>query len=182
MSSITILAYIIVSLSIGYAFAYPLFGDISSLGAEKNRYENSLAMVENIENKKNELLTKFNNIPADSKKDIETILPDSLNFIGLISQIDAVAAKYGLSIDKTSSKETSSSVGGSIGEAQPQRPYQSAIISFSFTGSYDQFNTFMGELERSLRILDIRSLKIEPKEDGAYSYRVEFETYWLKSS
>ena len=180
MSPIAILAYLIISLSVGYAFAYPSFGDISSLTAEKDKYENSLIQVQNLENKKNELLGKFDKISVENKKDIETILPSSLGFIDLIYQIDNLAAKYGLSINNTSFKEISSSVGGSIGTARPQRPFESSIIGFSFTTSYDQFNNFIGDLEKSLRILDMRTLKIEPEENGIYTYTVEFETYWTK--
>jgi Tfp pilus assembly protein PilO len=180
MSGISKLAYIILALAIGYAFIYPSVGNLSALMDEKGKYESSLETVGNIESKKKELLTKLNSIPADERKDIENVLPNSLGFVRLISQIDAVAASNGISIDKITSKETNPSAGASIEEAQPQNPYQSAIISFSFDASYDKFNVFMNSLEKSLRILDIKSVKLETKENGIYSYNVEFETYWLK--
>ena len=181
MSSISIIAYLVLTLAIGYAFVYPSVGDISSLNQEKQKQQDSLDMVTTIESKKGELLTKFNNISPADKAEMATILPNSLDFVRLISQIDAVAANYGLSVDKISLKEVSSSVGNSIQTAEPNKPYQSAIIGFSFVASYDKFNLFLNDLEKSLRILNIKSLKIEPKEDGVYSYAVEFETYWLKS-
>jgi Tfp pilus assembly protein PilO len=180
MSNISIIACAILTLSIGYAFAYPSFGDLNNLLGEKQKYIDSLNMVSNIENKKNELTTKFNEIPSDDKKNIDTILPSSLNFVKLISQIDAVAAKYGISISNVSSKEADSSVGTSIENAGPSKPYRSSIIGFSFTTSYENFKVFLDDLEKSLRILDIKSARLETKENGLYSYNVEFETYWLK--
>lgn len=180
MSSTSIIAYIVLTLSIGYAFIYSSVGDLSILINEKQEYKTSLETVNNIENKKNELLTRFNNISPEDKKDIETILPNSLNFVRLVSQIDSVAANYNISIDKVTSKETSPPAGESIGEGQPQRIYNSSIISFSFVASYDKFNLFMDELEKSLRILDIRYVKLTIQENGDYIYDVEFETYWLK--
>lgn len=178
MSSISIIAYLILTLSIGYAFVYPSFGDVSKLLDQKQKYLDSLETVNNIENKKNELLTKFNEISDVDKKNIETVLPDSLNFVRLISQIDAVAANYGISISRISSKRTSSSGGISTEDTQPQKDYNSSIIGFSFVASYDRFNAFLRDLEKSLRILDIRSAKLETQEDGVYSYDIEFETYW----
>ena len=182
MSNISILAYVILTLSIGYAFIYPSAGDLSKLMEEKQKYSDYVEMTGNIENKKDELLTRFNNISEEDKKNIETILPDSLDFVRLISQIDAVAANYGISIDKISSREVDPSVGSSIEEAGPQRPYRSSVIGFSFTSSYDNFNGFMAELEKSLRILDVKSVKLSIQESGVYSYNVEFETYWLQPS
>lgn len=148
---------------------------------QKKKYDDSLEMVSNIETKTNELLTRLKEIPDSERKNIETALPSSLDFVKLISQIDAVAANYGISIKSITSKEVGSSVGTSVENAEPPKTYHSSIIGFSFNASYDEFNAFMEELEKSLRILDIRSVKIVTQEDGRpYSYQVEFETYWFK--
>jgi Tfp pilus assembly protein PilO len=180
MSNISIIAYVVLTLSIGYAFAYPLSGDLSRLLDQKQKYVDSLDMISNIDSKKGELLAKFNEISDADKKNVETVLPSSLDFVNLISQIDAVATKYGISINDISSKGTNSSAGDSIAGAKPPKPYQSSIIGFSFNASYDKFNAFMSDLEKSLRILDIRSVKLDTAKDGVYSYIVEFETYWLE--
>lgn len=180
MSSISILAYIILTISIGYAFIYSPMGELPTLMDQKQQYERSLEMVSNIETTKDELLTKFKNISAADKKDIETILPSSLNFVRLISQIDAVAARYGISINAITSRETTPLAGEST-EENPSRSLNSSVIGFSFDTSYDKFGAFMDDLEKSMRVLDIKSVRLSSKETGIYSYNVEFETYWLKS-
>lgn len=180
MSGISLLTYLILALSIGYAFVYPSVGEISTLRSEKQKYENSLQMVSNIENKKNELLTQFNNISEEDKQEVNTILPTSLDFIRLASQIDTVAARNGISIDDISSKTASSPEGNSIEGIQSAKPYESAVIGFSFKTTYDKFNVFLDDLEKSLRILDVRSVKLDTGENGIYSYNVQFETYWVK--
>ncbi len=180
MSGISIIAYLVLTLSIGYAFIYSSLGNINTLLDQKQKYADSLEMVNNIESKKEDLLKKFNAISDDDKKNIDTVLPSSLNFVRLISQIDAVAANYGISIDRISSKDVSPSVGTSIENAAPSETYQSSIIGFSFIASYDKFNAFLSDLEKSLRILDIKSANLGVQQNGLYSYNVEFETYWLK--
>lgn len=181
MSSISKIAYLVLALAIGYAFVYSPFGEVSALLDQKQTHERTLEMVNTIENKKNELLIKFEAIPEEEKKDIETILPDSFDFVKLISQIDAVAASHGISIESITSKEISSAVGTSVESAAPAKTYKSSVIGFSFTASYERFNEFIADLEKSLRILDIRSAKLTSEEQsGLYSYDVEFETYWLK--
>ncbi|MFA6269795.1 MAG: hypothetical protein WC657_01130 [Candidatus Paceibacterota bacterium] len=180
MSNISIIAYLIISVSIGYTFAYSSFGEVTKLLDQKQKYENSLAMILSVENKKNELLTEFNAISDADKKNIDTVLPSSLDFVRLVSQIDAVAANYGISIGKISSREVGTSAGASIETTAPTKSYGSSIIQFSFDSSYDNFNKFLTDLEKSLRILDIRSIKLETQDKGVYAYTVEFETYWLK--
>lgn len=180
MSSISKLALIVLALCIGYVFIYPSFGNISTLSNQKQKYEDSLQVVNNIESKKQELLTEFNAIPEDERKNVETVLPSSLDFVKLISQIDAVAAKYGISINKITSTEVSSSIGDSIAVAEAPKSYQSSVIGFSFMAPYDKFNYFLSDLEKSLRILDVKTIKIGTQTDGTYTYDVAFETYWLK--
>jgi hypothetical protein len=173
--------YLIMAASIIYAFAYPTWGGVSALLNEKQKYNDSLIMVEEIENKKNQMLAEFNNISAADRKEIETILPNSMNFVRLISQIDAVAANYGISIDKITSKEIGSAAGDSIEESQiAQKKYQSGVIGFSFSAPYDKFELFIDDLEKSLRILDMKSFKLSVGEKGQYSYDVEFGVHWFK--
>ena len=181
MSSTSILTYVVLTLIVGYVFVYSPFGEVSILMNEKDKYKNYLDLVTDVEEKKNVLLAEFNKISTVDKQSINTVLPDSLDFVRLISQIDNVASRQGLSINQTSSKEVDLAVGGTIGEAQAQKSYKSATISFSFSASYEKFNVFMADLEKSLRILDIRSAKISTSDKGVYLYTVEFETYWLKS-
>lgn len=182
MSNTAVLAYIVLSIAIGYAFLMPNYDELSILQEEKQKYALSLEKVNNIENKKTELLTKFNNISVPDRKNIDTLLPDSFNFVRLVSQIDSVGMNYGISIDKVTSRILDPAVGDSMATTDVQKPYQSAIIGFSFTGSYERFGDFITALEDSLRILDIRSIRLSSTDTGSYNYIVEFETYWLKSN
>ncbi len=183
MSATSILAYIILTLSIGYAFVYPSWNDIRALMDEKQKYQDSLDKTAQIESRKNELLAELNSMSAADRQNIETVVPSSLNFVKLVSDIDAVGAKRDISISKITFQELNPSIGGSISEAQAPNAYQSALIGFSFTTNYDNFRAFLDELETSMRILDVKSLKIDPGPNGAtFQYSVEFEAYWLKST
>jgi len=180
MSGTSKLVMLIVSLAIGYFFVYSPSKTLPSLIGQQQDYRHFLATIGDIETKKGELLTKYNNIPQEYRQTINTVLPDSLDFVRLVSQIDSVAAGYGISIDNITSRETSNSVGETVEGAQPERVYNSAIVGFSFITSYENFSLFINHLEKSLRILDIKSLTIKEGEEGTFVFGVEFETYWLK--
>jgi Tfp pilus assembly protein PilO len=181
MSGTSVITILVLTLSIGYVFTYPSFNEISALMVEQDKYQHYLDTVADIESKKNQLVEKFNQISEDDRKSIDAVLPNSFDFVKLIAQIDAIASKNGILIDRVTSREIDPSVGGSIAEAQPAAPYRSAIIGFSFDSSHDKFNIFMTDLEKSLRILDIKSVRINPAPAGFNAYTVEFQTYWLKS-
>jgi len=173
------LALFVFTLVVGYIFILPTFDEIKILMDEKQKYSDTLDMVSNIMAKQKDLQTKFDAISSDEKISIDTVLPDNFDFVKLVSDIDAVASKYGISIGDITSREVSSSVGDNISEAGVPNQYQSATIGFSFKSSYEQFNSFVKDLEKSMRLLDIKSAKIESSDKGVYNYTVEFQTYWL---
>ncbi len=179
MSSTAILSYLVLSISVVYAFIMPFIGNSSRLLGEKARYQEALDQVSNIEAKKNALETEFKQISAAQINKVETLIPSSLNFVKLIADIDAAASKYGISIDKVSSTNNSSAA-GSISETQNIEDYNSATISFEFASTYTQFNDFLNDLEKSLRILDIKSIQITTGENTVYTYKLSLSTYWSK--
>ncbi len=180
MFGIPPLGYLILSLSIGYVFVYSPWAEVSDLNDKKSEYSGFIDTVSQIETKKNELQTQFNQISEEDKRDINTVLPTSLDYVKFVSEIDNVAKKYGIIIDKINLAQVDSSVGDSVANAGPSKPYRSSILGFSFGSDYKKAMAFIDELEKSMRILDIRSMKIEENKDFGYLYNVQFETYWLK--
>ncbi len=152
---------------------------------ENKKYEESIEAVKQIENKTTELLTQVKNIEPEVKNKIETILPNSLDFVRLISQIDNVASNYGVRINDISVVEKNANPDLGAGTNSPGGfevlNYNSAVISFTFVSDYNNFINFTDELERSLRILDIKNLQIRPTALNSYEFRVSYETYWLPS-
>lgn len=179
MTGNSTLSYILLSLVIGYVFIYPYVTKIPALNEQKQRYLSALETVSSIESKISQLRSQYESIPNESKERINTILPNSFNFVRIISQIDNVASKYGISIDEISYQE-SYAPGNSVESAQMAGPYESTVIGFSFTTSYGSFQDFIDELEKSLRVLDVRSVELDSDDKGTHTFKVELETYWLK--
>ena len=89
-----------------------------------------------------------------------------------------MARKFGIPIGgfNASATDEKSAV---IGESEA--PYGTLTLSFNVTASYTTFLAFMRDLERSLRILDISSIKFGASDTSqVYDYEVTIKTYWLK--
>jgi uncharacterized protein YoxC len=97
-----ILSYLILSIAVIYSFVLPSYGEISFLMEENKKYDNSIESIRQIENRTTELLTQVKNIDPEVKNKVETVLPNSLDFVRLVSQIDNVASNYALRINDIS--------------------------------------------------------------------------------
>jgi len=91
-----------------------------------------------------------------------------------------VASRYGISIKSIKTTTGSSRDTSRIVLPENESKYDSATISFSFISSYDNFKRLMADVEKSLRIMDVKSVSFQVGESGFYDYQVSVETYWLK--
>lgn len=108
------------------------------------------------------------------------MLPDGVENVGLIINIDDIAGKYGLKIKNTRVNETSSRVtaAGAIGPDSTK--YGTISMTFSITAPYSQFLVFLRDLESSQRLVDVTNLSFSASKVDTYDFNVTIQTYWLK--
>jgi Tfp pilus assembly protein PilO len=117
---------------------------------------------------------------ADFDK-LNKMLPDGVENVRLIIDIDNIAGKYGMKIRNTKVNDISSrsgSVGGSIGPDSTK--YGTISLTFSVTASYDDFLLFLRDMEKSQRLVDVTNLTFAASKPAAYDFNVTLQTYWLK--
>jgi Tfp pilus assembly protein PilO len=155
--------------------------DIFVLQAEKGRIADTIDQVKKIEDKKNQLLAEYNQISTADKASIATLLPDHLDFVRLISQIDTIARGYGIAIIEVSAKEIAIDRSESVSEVVPPPLFNTGRVTMVFKGDYEKYSNLIRDIEKSLRIIDVRnvSIKTETEASGQFEFKVEFDTYWL---
>lgn len=108
---------------------------------------------------------------------LRELLPDAVDNIRLILDIDQVAAKHGLVIKNVKVGDISGSTNPSSTDVAK---VGSVTISFSVSATYDIFRSFVNDLEKSLRLVDISSIALKTSDKGVYEYNLTLRTYWLK--
>ncbi|MEK7150498.1 MAG: type 4a pilus biogenesis protein PilO, partial [Patescibacteria group bacterium] len=107
------------------------------------------------------------------------LLPDHIDNVRLIIDIDSIASRYGLGIKNIKvNNESDASSGGKLGPNNS--PFGTFAMKFNIVASYDSFRSFINDLQESLRIVDISNVSFEATESGYYDYEVTIKTYWIK--
>lgn len=155
---------------------------VQELQALEKDYNDAFSKTREIQAIYEGLLTKYNTISGTNNDDkITKLLPDHIDSVRLIIDMNNIAFKYGMSlsniflvapgVQNTATKAPTVS-GQAAGVSQAPvsvetfpisigpdyRLYDSVKLSFSVTGSYGNFIGFLKELESSLRLVDITSL------------------------
>lgn len=137
------------------------------------------------------LIATYNTISKTDLDNLKTLLPDSVDNIRLIIQINSLATKNGLSLLRNVDYQTDQAVpeGGQPVQSLEMlnRPYGEFTISFQTTGQYKNFLAFVADLEKNLRLVDVTKVEFATNENpttqtpaSSLSYKVTLKTYWLK--
>jgi len=110
------------------------------------------------------------------------MLPDGVENVGLVIDIDDIANKYGMTIRDTQVNDISARVnsGGAVGPDATK--YGTISLSFSVTASYENFIAFLQDLEASERLVDVTNMSFSSSgaKTDQYDFNVTIQTYWLK--
>ncbi len=193
-----ILPIILIGIAVGtfLMFTAPIYQDIPVLRAEVDSYNEALSNSKALENERDKLTSKYNSIDKENLAKLEKLVPDNIDNIRLILEIEKVAQPYGMVLKdvkyNTEEVETGAVIGGGSPGNQAarlamQRDYRVLDMEFSVSGTYDKFLDFTKDLERNLRIIDIVAVtfssEVDPKVNpsGVYKYNFKIKTYWLKN-
>jgi Tfp pilus assembly protein PilO len=198
---------IILAGGIFFGFTKPMYDSIQTDQAQITQYNAALAKATQLQALKQTLLSRYNSFNPTDLSRLQVMLPDQVNNIGLILDLDTLAQQFAMSlenVDISGAKGATNSTGGvgqvASGAVQnatsvgaPSASYDSLDVSFTVHGTYTQFIQFITSLETSLRIVDLVKLKVaggsgvttlasaaSGSDNLIYTFQVTLRTYWLK--
>lgn len=171
----------------------PKYDEALKLREQIKSYNANLETADKLKESREALIASYNDIPKTDLDNLKTLLPDSVDNIRLIIQIDALATKNGLSTVRNVEYQTNEIKPGSAATTTTgqspeaaKRSYGEFVIGFTTTGQYQNFLSFLSDLEANLRLVDITKVEFTPISVGGQStvtsmgYKVALKTYWLK--
>src|ERR1035437_8913014 len=85
-----------IAISLFFMFANPLFNDIGTIKTSMTTYNEALDNSKALENARDTLTAKENAINPDNLIKIKKLLPDNVDNIRLILEIEQIALPYGM--------------------------------------------------------------------------------------
>lgn len=209
----TILSIILFILAGGLLFAYasPTYSKTQEVLAEVAQYNEANDKVREVQELRNALTAKYQQLSPQNIARLQSLLPDHVDNVKLVLDIDGIAARRGIRIGNVVARREEDKKGGgndtpSLGiesATLDAQKYRSLVLEFNVIAPYNDFILFMRDLEQSLRIVDLVSLKMSPAAErtpgsnlpaelrglaassvtpggpAEYTYSVSIKTYWL---
>ncbi|MCX6820043.1 MAG: hypothetical protein NT019_02025 [Candidatus Adlerbacteria bacterium] len=162
-------------------YTNPAYQTIKNLSVQNASYDDALTKSAELHSLRDRLLATRASFSNDNVIKLSHVLPDNVDNIRLIIDINNIAARHGLalstvelgSVSDSDQKRSALAVGSSgaaVGSVQ---------VGFSVAAKYDDFLVFLQDLEHSLRIVDIDKISFNTGPGDLNVYSVDIRTYWL---
>jgi Tfp pilus assembly protein PilO len=185
------LILIAITVAIFLTFTSPMYGEVGTLRTQAASYNEALSNSNTLEKERDKLTAKFNAIGGENLERLNKMLPDNVDNIRLILEIEKIASPYGMALRdvKYNTIEKTDTQVMQAGTPIPQSgDFGVWDLEFATNGSYDNFINFIKDLEKNLRIVDVASIEFSsdaPMASGttstSYLYHFHIKTYWLKN-
>lgn len=170
--------YIMVAVGLLYVILFYIFILKPKIGRIIEGGQYDLAPVETILQQETayraslkQYLDSMDDVNEAYRTTVSNIVPNSMDFPGLIVTLDAISAKHHLVMNGLD-------VGSIEQTTQDGRMIISGTVNFQ-GGDYPIMKAFLRDLERSRRVMDIRNINFSP---GGSSFSFNFWTYAIGDS
>jgi Tfp pilus assembly protein PilO len=189
-----------IAISVFFMLTNPIYTDISALKGQVASYNEALDNSKALESERDKLTAKYNTIDPNNLTKLQKFLPENIDNIRLILEIEQIAMPYGMALKDVKYSTTSSNaantntlnvIQGGVDISQNSKDYGVFDLEFSTSGSYNNFINFTKDLENNLRIVDISSIAFssdinanvgaKTSSSEIYTYNFKIKTYYLKN-
>lgn len=168
---------LLLAIAVFFTYVHPTWsGRIADTKTAIAADEEALVAARQYAAQQNQLASERDAIDPSDLSRLSTFLPDSVDNVGLILDLNALAAHSGLALSNidvtTNAADTSPAAGAS--------PVGSVDLSLSAVGTYTALQNFLQGIEKSRRLLDVRDLSVKGSDTGVYTYQMTLRLYWLR--
>jgi Tfp pilus assembly protein PilE len=178
---------LVAALGLFFYHTKPSYDSAQTLRTQIAEYDAALMKAAELQERKQALLNQFNTFKQEDRDRLQKLLPDHVDNVRLILDLDNIAARRGMALQNVvvSTPGTGQEVQTAVGSiSSSKQKYDVLTTKFSTRGTYAAFQQLITDLETSLRIVDLVGLKILAAEGTAsepqYQFEVTLRTYWLK--
>lgn len=176
------IALILAAGSVFFGYVNPAYsGSVKELRSEIKSYDGALAAAKDFQEKEAALIAEQSAIPEEGRARIEAFLPDGVDNVQLILDLNSLATRSGVRLSNfdVDLPEEVVYAEGAI-PLESEGPVESLDITVTAVGSYSAFRTFLSGIEWSLRPMDLVGLSIEDSDTGVYTFNMVLRIYWLR--
>lgn len=174
------LVLVIAAIGLFVVYTDPTYQASKALAIQVTAYDDALTKSQELKGVRDQLLSKRNTFAAADVQKLQEVLPDNVDNIRFLIDINNIAARHNLSLKNVQlGTLTNTANAPAIAVSSTGAPVGSVDIGFSVNASYTDMLAFLQDIEHSVRITDVEKLTFTAPATGNADYTFSVRTYWL---
>lgn len=172
-----------------FGWTLPRYQSFSDLRAQASTLEEVLENSRRIQEVTSDLNERVNAISPQDLQRLERVVPNSINNVQLIIELQNIAERNRLALLNIDSSNENDNLTGNLDLAE-QDDYQTELLQFELVGTYENFVNFIEDVESNIRITDVKDISFSlasvdeeatTQDQLVYNFQVQVATYWRSS-
>ena len=162
-------------------YTNPTYQAAKATKVEVGAYNDALNKSLELKTTRDAKIAAFNTFSQDDKDRLLRILPDNVDNIHLIIDINNIAARHGLALKNVTlgTISDSASTPNALSVGSSGSAVGSVEMGFSVSASYADMLSLLQDLEHSLRVMDVEKIGFTAQDKDLSDYDFTIRTYWL---
>lgn len=167
---------ILASVGVVMMYTMPTYEKVKKLQQEESHVSQTLGNASKLKEIIEDLKRQYDNFPVETREKLAKMLPDVVEPIDVIVEVNSIADNRVIVSDaKASNEEVESNP-----ELFVYKPYSTIKATYDVSADYSRLLDFIHDLEHNLRLTDISKLDITADDgSGFIDVTVDTNTYWL---
>ena len=163
---------LLVGVGAAYLFAVPTLASVDEMRKDIETLNDLIVKTEQLNAVGAEVIERYQSVTSSDLDRVSRLVPDQIDNVKLILEIQQLAEKYGLSVQQIDAADAG--VRTVAGQTLNRVSFTAEMLGF-----YGDFVDFVEQLELSQRIIDPTSLDFQALEsENGYVYNLSLDTYW----
>jgi len=176
---------------IGLFYLVPEWKKFSDLRQEIEGWNDLSVELDELIQNRDALIETINTIPQDNLKRLNTSLPEGPNSSNFLVVLENLSVTHGLilkRVDLASFVQTQTPPAAGVAQPKPSslifsetsaKAVKEFPINLNLEGTYDAFKTFLSDLEKNTRIIDIQEISFSSSVKAQnYEFFIKAKTYY----
>ncbi len=170
------MALVIGSLVVFSSLVVPQYKKIQELRGERQALSGLLAEEREAVDAVQRLIRQYDSV-ADLRNTLAITLPNEEETASMVNQFQGIASSNGILMDSLAVRPLAIEPTKMADIVRPVAPLR---VSMTLVGNYESLKGYLAALETNVRIMDVKSIKVENANStaGPYRYQVEVDTYY----
>ncbi len=181
--TITPIFSIIIALVIFFFYTQPQFELIKQVQGQTEDFEEAASKAKQLNDELSRKLSEKRNYPPEVLKRLDALVPTTIDEVRILNDVSEIARKYNMlfgNIDVANNEvEQTAETAEGKGTSVSYDSIASAEIEFSLIGTYEQFKSFLADLEQSLVMLEVTNINFTTGEGSLQQYSITARVFAL---